>query len=911
MANPMINGRAKHVQVGGKHASMVAGGQYGAAGAGLVERWDGAAWSVANPLPMSASHGEAAGDFGSELLYKGKWSGSGDFPYSHMTWIGDGLTWSQGANTTIDGQNSYYSQGGNVGTQNAALSTYQTEAGSNRSEEYDGTSWMAHAFDVPHGALMQKTGVINAALIIGGSGPNSACNNKVSLWDGVSYSTVNSLNNDTREGSAAGTVNDGMTTGGYVTGTYKNLTELWDGVSWSNTGATGAGNTHRSDGNGSSAGTGGVMATGQHSVGTCTQIWDVYYGTSGSFGRAEPKYGIVTERFELKNKNIDDNNTVLLIHSNTINDSVVFSGSMGDSSLSNHSMSFSGSVKHTSSFAQFGRTSIYFGGSGSLEVSGSGTENRDLEFGNNEFTIEYWVRQDTAQTAKTVFRKPGSYVLENETDVNNIIFKFNESASISVSSNYTSSVDLWNHVAVVRHEDTLNMYINGKLRDTRANMTESMGSYGNSLFIGDADSREGTDTAFTGYIDEFRISNIARYNTEFVPEEGEIQRIGSGSSPDAPFNHKKDEAVTFKLPQFTNFDQPAILTQTLFQTNFSSSLSSVSGSRTGRSGSAVGGYYEEKNIGTVAGDMWFNKENNSLNFTFESSSYSGGSWSAGGDLPQPHTRRGGTGVQDAAVVYGRCAETSSAHYDGAAWSISSPLILPRVEMSSAGSQNAALAIGGYATPFTPGMCTQTEKYDGATWSEVADVITGRKNADGAGAQNAALFIGGCDVAAGALSNKTEHYNGSSWSAGGALIIARQVHVAAGEEFAALAIGGKVPSVTATMEEYDGSVWSTAATKNVAKGEGAGDGGVSGALFAGSGVSPYGQTEEYNGVSWIVGPVLITGRQDLDSASTNIGKSGKGLVFAGRTPGVTVATEEYTCSGVRGTLVVCALTGSQA
>ena len=145
--------------------------------------------------------------------------------------------------------------------------------------------------------------------------------------------------------------------------------------------------------------------------------------TSGSFGRAEPKYGIVTERFELKNKNIDDNNTVLLIHSNTENDSVVFSGSMGDSSLSNHSMSFSGSVKHTSSFAQFGRTSLYFGGSGSLEVSGSGTENRDLEFGNNEFTIEYWVRQDDAQTAKTVFRKPGSYVLENETDVNNIIFK--------------------------------------------------------------------------------------------------------------------------------------------------------------------------------------------------------------------------------------------------------------------------------------------------------------------------------------------------------------------------------------------------------------------------------------------------------------------------------------------------------
>ena len=40
-----------------------------------------------------------------------------------------------------------------------------------------------------------------------------------------------------------------------------------------------------------------------------------------------------------------------------------------------------------------------------------------------------------------------------------------------------------------------------------------------------------------------------------------------------------------------------------------------------------------------------------------------------------------------------------------------------------------------------------------------------------------------------------------------------MHVAAGEEFAALAIGGKVPSVTATMEEYDGSVWSSGGTLN--------------------------------------------------------------------------------------------------
>ena len=177
-----------------------------------------------------------------------------------------------------------------------------------------------------------------------------------------------------------------------------------------------------------------------------------------------------------------------------------------------------------------------------------------------------------------------------------------------------------------------------------------------------------------------------------------------------------------------------------------------------------------------------------------------------------------------------------------------------------------------------------------------------------------MFIGGCDVAATDVSNKTEHYDGSSWSAGGTLIAARQVHTAAGEEYNALAFGGQLASpfpVTATMEEYNGSVWSSAASIITARAEGAGDGAVGGALFAGSGVSPRAQTEEYNGISWKAGPNLITGRQDLESASVGFATSGKGVVFGGRTPGATRATEEYNYSGVKTTLVICALTGSQA
>ena len=394
-------------------------------------------------------------------------------------------------------------------------------------------TWKLHPKQPNVHAGNQSTGTVTAAIVFGGYN-KATC---TEFFDGSSWATGPALSRGKCGGAAAGTQNDVLTIGGasFAPGvanqSYNPISEMFDGTTWTSTTSQGGGLHVRGDGNG--GGSANAIAHGGHSSSARTCVWDINYRLSGSFGRVEPKHGIITDRFELKGKNIDDNNTVLLIHSDHDNDSIIFSGSLngGDSSLSNHSMSFSGSVKHTSSFAQFGSSSIYFGGDGVLEVSGSGTANRDLEFGSDEFTIEYWVRQDAAQVAKTVLRKPGSYVLENETDVNNIIFKFNESASISVSSNYTSSVDLWNHVAVVRHADTLNMYVNGKLRDTRADMTESMGSYGNSLFLGDADLREGTDTAFSGYIDEFRISNIARYNIEFIPEEGTIQRINSGSSP--------------------------------------------------------------------------------------------------------------------------------------------------------------------------------------------------------------------------------------------------------------------------------------------------------------------------------------------------------------------------------------------
>ena len=113
--------------------------------------------------------------------------------------------------------------------------------------------------------------------------------------------------------AGAGTQNAGLVFAGRVA---KTNTEHFDGTSWSSTNQSGAGMHARGADN--SGGSANSIAHGGWSSSTRTCVWDVYYPLSASFGRVEPKHGIVTERFELKGKHIDDNNTVLLIKSNTV-----------------------------------------------------------------------------------------------------------------------------------------------------------------------------------------------------------------------------------------------------------------------------------------------------------------------------------------------------------------------------------------------------------------------------------------------------------------------------------------------------------------------------------------------------------------------------------------------------------------
>ena len=153
-----------------------------------------------------------------------------------------------------------------------------------------------------------------------------------------------------------------------------------------------------------------------------------------------------------------------------------------------------------------GDSSIKFDGTDDyLEIADSS----DFDFGTGDFCVEMWLRP-TAGTDQFLYSHYGEdfYV---ETD--------NRLRSDLESANYTPvdslTNDAWQHVALVRHSATLYMFIGGVSQTSWSSTTDFDSA--NQVRIG---RRQDSQAAqLDGYIDEYRISNVARYpdGTTFTP----------------------------------------------------------------------------------------------------------------------------------------------------------------------------------------------------------------------------------------------------------------------------------------------------------------------------------------------------------------------------------------------------------
>jgi hypothetical protein len=178
-------------------------------------------------------------------------------------------------------------------------------------------------------------------------------------------------------------------------------------------------------------------------------------------------------------------------------------------SAAQNNLTLYGDAKISSTQSKFGGTSMYFDGTGDYAYIPDGFP----AFGTGDLTIEFWINPSNVTNNKVSLYD----ARDNQSDSpivwqNNAgIYLFAASDRIIISSGL--SVGTWAHVALVRSSGVYKLYLDGTASGTTYANTDSL--VAKDLYIA---GRYTADTAFyNGYIDDFRISSMARYVSNFTP----------------------------------------------------------------------------------------------------------------------------------------------------------------------------------------------------------------------------------------------------------------------------------------------------------------------------------------------------------------------------------------------------------
>jgi len=220
-----------------------------------------------------------------------------------------------------------------------------------------------------------------------------------------------------------------------------------------------------------------------------------------------------------------DDNTSLLIHSDTSDTSTTFD----DSSSSDHTITANGDAQHKTAQAKIGATSMYFDGTGDyLNLNHSATA---FQFGTDDFTVDLWIWPDSdCFDGSYDTYIIGSTMVDDNDQSGYDYFNINLESSNGyragewhnpgvVGSTLTagsSTIPLdqtWTHVAFVKSGDNALLFQNGEIIDQTT-------GYDNYIYNGDTTLNIGAyvngTLTWKGYMDEIRYSKgIARWTSNF------------------------------------------------------------------------------------------------------------------------------------------------------------------------------------------------------------------------------------------------------------------------------------------------------------------------------------------------------------------------------------------------------------
>ena len=183
-----------------------------------------------------------------------------------------------------------------------------------------------------------------------------------------------------------------------------------------------------------------------------------------------------------------------------------------------------GDAKLSTAQYKFGTASGIFDGTGD-KVTVAATA--DIS-GLTNFTVETWVRcgSNTAQFNNVVCQagSSGAYTTAGywslRTRFNNVeqvAFTLRTGSTwVDVTSGIAVNDNNWHHIAAVKSGSIISLFVDGTLRGTGSD-PQTIGLSTEPVVIGNIGGAASGEGGFIGYIDEVRISKIARYSSGFSP----------------------------------------------------------------------------------------------------------------------------------------------------------------------------------------------------------------------------------------------------------------------------------------------------------------------------------------------------------------------------------------------------------
>lgn len=202
---------------------------------------------------------------------------------------------------------------------------------------------------------------------------------------------------------------------------------------------------------------------------------------------------------------IDDNVKLLMHLDSALTDT---------SPNANHSPTHSGLAYDDNDF-KFGTASALFSANDYVQIG----DHADFDFSSGKWTIDCWVKVTSVLNEGTIYFKK----TDNDNYIQIRYLATTGQIHVTIYSNtflvwnqittFQFTTSIWYHLEVSENDDNFYLFINGETKLVHTSFRR-MPAYTGDVYIGNDDSN-GSD--FVGKMDEFRISNVCRHTTDFIP----------------------------------------------------------------------------------------------------------------------------------------------------------------------------------------------------------------------------------------------------------------------------------------------------------------------------------------------------------------------------------------------------------